>query len=97
MPKNIKDGVYVINFDEYALNCLFCNRSEIFYFVSFSIEHVPQEIKEFVRIKSIKANIFRAQAKQSVMCVYICIGFIDFMVAGKKLTDFTSLFSSLCL
>ena len=24
---------------------------------------------------------------------YFCIGFIDFMLAGKKLTGFTSLFS----
>ena len=24
---------------------------------------------------------------------YFCIGFIDFMFAGKSLTDFTSLFS----
>ena len=24
---------------------------------------------------------------------YFCIGFIDFMLAGKKLTDFTSFFS----
>ena len=27
------------------------------------------------------------------MCEYFCIGSIDFMLAGKKLTDFTSLFS----
>ena len=27
------------------------------------------------------------------MCGYFCIGFIDFMLAGKKLTDFPSLFS----
>ena len=27
------------------------------------------------------------------MCGYFCIGFIDLMLAGKKLTDFTSLFS----
>ena len=27
------------------------------------------------------------------MCGYFCIGFIDFMLAGKKLTDHTSLFS----
>ena len=26
------------------------------------------------------------------MCGYFCIGFIDFMLAGKKLTDFTYLF-----
>ena len=27
------------------------------------------------------------------MCGYFCIGFIDFMLAGKKLTDYTNLFS----
>ena len=27
------------------------------------------------------------------MCGYFCIGFIHFMLAGKKLTDFTHLFS----
>ena len=27
------------------------------------------------------------------MCGYFCIGFIDFMLAGKKLTNYTSLFS----
>ena len=27
------------------------------------------------------------------MCGYFRIGFIDFMLAGKKLTDFTNLFS----
>ena len=27
------------------------------------------------------------------MCGYFCIGLIDFMLAGKKLTDFTSLLS----
>ena len=33
------------------------------------------------------------QANDSVMCGYFCIGFIDFMLAGKKLADYTSLFS----
>ena len=27
------------------------------------------------------------------MCGYFCTGFIDFMLAGKKLTNFTSMFS----
>ena len=40
-----------------------------------------------------KANIFRVQANNSIMCGYFCIGLTDFMIAGKKLTDFTSLFS----
>ena len=33
------------------------------------------------------------QAHDSVMCGYFCIGFIDFILAGKNLTDFTNLFS----
>ena len=52
-----------------------------------------EEIKEFVGKKNIKANIFRVQANDSVMCGYFCIGFIDFMLAGTKLIDYTSLIS----
>ena len=98
LPKKIKDGGYVINLDEYAdvgthWVALFCKRIEIVYFDSFGVEHVPEEIKEFIANKNIKANIFRVQANNSIMCGYFCIGFIDFMLAGKKLTDFFSLFS----
>ena len=63
LPKTIKDGAYVINLDEYAdvgthWIALFCNKSEIVYFDSFGVEHVPEEINEFVRNKNIIANIF---------------------------------------
>ena len=96
--KKIKDGAYVINLDEHADTgthwiALFCKKNEISYFVSFGVEHIPEEIKKFIRNKNIKANIYRAQANDSVMCGYFCIGFIDFMLAGKTLTDYTSLFS----
>ena len=40
-----------------------------------------------------KGNIFPVQESNSVMCGYFCIGFIDFMLAGKKLNDFMSIFS----
>ena len=40
-----------------------------------------------------KTNIFRIQAYDPIMCGYFCVGFIDFMLAGKTLTDFTKLFS----
>ena len=63
------------------------------YFDSYGVEHVPEKIKKFVGNKNIIANIFRVQANNSVMCGYFCIGFIDFMLAGKKLTDFTNLIS----
>ena len=90
LPKKIKDGAYVINLDEYAdvgthWIALFCNRNEIVYFDSFGAEHVPKEIKEYKQY-SYKQN-------NSVMCGYFCIGFIDLLLADKKLTDYTSLFS----
>ena len=97
LPKKIQDRAYVINFDEYAnvgthWIALFCSRNEIAYFDSFGDEHVSEEIKEFVENKNIKANIFRVQANDSVMCGSFCIGFIGFMLADKKPTDYTSLF-----
>ena len=98
LPKKIKDGDYIINLDEYAdvgINwiALFYKRSEIIYFNSFGAEYVPEKIKEFIGHKNIKVQIFRVQANNSIICRYFCIGFIDFMLAGKKLTDFTNLFS----
>ena len=37
---------------------LSCSRSEIFYFDNFGTEHVPEEIKEFIGNKNLKANNF---------------------------------------
>ena len=100
--KKIKDGAYIINLDEYAnvgtqWIALFCKKNEIIYFDSFGVEYIPNEIKEFIEEfsgnENIKTNIFRAQENSSIKCGYFCIGFIDFMLAGKKLTDCTNLFS----
>ena len=33
------------------------------------------------------------QVNDSIMCGYFCIGFIDFILAGKKQTDFTNIFA----
>ena len=99
LPKEIKDEEYVINIDEYAevgthWIALFLAEVKLFlfFFDSFGVEHVPEKIKESIWNKNIIANIFRVQANNSVMCGYFCIGFIDFMLAGKKLTDFTDMF-----
>ena len=98
LPKKIKDGAYIINLDEYAdvgthWIALFCNKNNIIYFDSFGVEHILKEIKKFIANKNIISNIFRIQTNDLVMCGYFCIGFIDFMLAGKKLTDYTNLFS----
>ena len=69
LPKKTKDGAYVINFDEYAdvdthWVALFCNRSEIVYFDSFGVEHVLEEIKEFIVNKNIIVTFF--EYKQTI-------------------------------
>ena len=60
--------------------------------LSIGVEHILKEIKAFIKNKNIITNIFRIQVYDSIMCGYFCIGFIDFMLAGKKLTDYTNLF-----
>ena len=89
LPKRIKDGAYVIDLDEYANTgmhwiALFCNKNEIVCFNSFGVEHFPEEIEKFLGNRNLVANIFRVQANNSVMCGYFCIGFIDYMLVGKK-------------
>ena len=72
---------------------LLCMNNNVTYFDSSGVEHIPKEIKDFVKNKNITASIFKIQAHDSVMCGYFCIGFIDFMFKGKTLTEYTNLFS----
>ena len=67
--------------------------NDVTYFDSFGVDHVLKEIKALIGNKNIKTNIFGIQAYDSIMWGYFCIGFIDFMLEGKTLTDFTNLFS----
>ena len=73
---------------------MYIHNNEVTYFDSFGVEHILKEIKAFIdRPLSITTNIFRIQAYDSIMCRYFCIEFIDFMLAGKTLTEFTNRFS----
>ena len=56
------------------------------------MEYISQEILYKVRDKSITHNIFRMQDNKSVMCGFYCIAFIECMLAGKTLLDYTNLF-----
>ena len=67
--------------------------NNVTYFDSFGVEHIPKETRTFINKKNIKKNIFRIQAYDSIMYGYFSIGFIDFMLVGKKLTDYTNLLS----
>ena len=93
----LKKGAYIINLDEYENTgthwvSLFVKPKYTIYFDSFGVEHIPKEINKFIR-NDIKSNIFRIQAYDSIMCGYFCIEFIDYMLKGKTLLDYTNLFS----
>ena len=66
------------------------NGNNIIHFDSFGVEHIPKEIKKFMRRKNIITNTYRIQAYDSIICGYFCIGF---MLKGKSLVDYTNLFS----
>ena len=94
----IKDGAYVINLVEYSdigtqWVALWVNNNNVNYFDSFGVEHIPKEIIKFVENRNIKTNIFMIQAHDSIMCGYFCFAFVDFMLKGKSLTEYTNLFS----
>ena len=72
---------------------LYVNTKIVTYFDNFGVEHILNKIKKFINNENIIANIFRIQAYDSVMCGYLCIGFINFMFNGNSSTDFTNLFS----
>ena len=93
----IKDGTYIINLGEYESIgthwiVFYVNAENTTYFDSFGVEHIPKEIRKFFENKNIAANIYRIQACSSIMCRYFCIRFFDFMLKGKSLLQYISLF-----
>ena len=97
LPNKIKEGAYIINLDEYENTgthwvSLFVEANKVIYFDSFGIEHIPKEINKFIGNNNIKSNIFRIQAYDSIICGYFCIEFINYMLKGKKLLNYTNLF-----
>ena len=97
------DGGYVINLDDLGKNgthwvALYIKKNKAIYFDSFGVEHLPKELKKLLwnknyGIKTMDLNLYRIQDLDSIMCGYFCLGFLDYMFAGKTLINYTSLFS----
>ena len=90
LPKKIKDGAYVTNLDNMQMQAhigllYFVTEMKLFILIVLVLNIFLKKLKNLFEIKT-KTNIFQVQANDSVMCGYFCIGFIDFMLAGKKLT-----------
>ena len=72
LPK-MKDGSSVINLDEYSgigthWIALYVRNTDVTYSNTFGVEHILKEIRTFINNENIKANIFRIQAHDLIMC-----------------------------
>ena len=72
---------------------MYVNAENVTYFDSFGVELILKEIRKFIGNKYITTNIHRIQEYDSLMCVYFCIGFIDFMLKRKTLLEYKNLSS----
>ena len=70
----------------------FVEKMKLFISIASVLNIFLKKLKNLLKIKTI-TNSFRIQAYDSIMCGYFCMGFINFMLAGKKLSDYTNLFS----
>ena len=59
---------------------------DVTYFDSFGFECIPKKFKKSIETKNITTNSYSIQAYDP-MCEYFCIGFIEFMLDNKGLTD----------
>ena len=66
---------------------MYVNGNNVIHFDSFEVEHIPKEILKFIKIKNIITSIY-----DSIMYRCFCIGFIDFILEGKSLLDYTNSF-----
>ena len=72
---------------------MYVNSDNIVNFDRFGVDHILKEIKQFIENKNIIANIYKIQIYVSIICEYFCIGFIDFLLKGKSLLNYTNLVS----
>ena len=96
LPKT-EDRAYVTNLDKcesigtHSI-ALHMNGNNITYFDSFGAEHVPKEIKKLINNQNI-TNIYRIQAHDSNVHIFLYWSYWFFMLQGKKLADFRTSFS----
>ena len=75
-----------------SLDSIIVIGDNVTYLDSFGVECIPKEIKkELIANKNITTNIYKILKNDSIMCGYLCIGFIHFMLKVKNLLDNTNL------
>ena len=77
----IFNSAYVINLSDKQSKgthwvSTFIDRNTAVYFHSFGIEHIPHNVLNKIKDKSITHNIFRIQSDNSIRLGFCCITFI---------------------
>ena len=62
--------------------------------IALELNIFQKNLKKNIKNQNIITNICRIQAFDAIMYWYICIEFIDFMMKGKILLNYTNLFST---
>ena len=57
------------------------------------MECIPLEVLNKIKDKSVANSIFRIQDNEPIMCGFYCVDFIEYMLVGKPLLDYTILFA----
>ena len=88
----------MVNVDEKKRNeihwiSLFIDRNSTVCFNFFVIKYTPHKILDNIKDKSVIHNIFRIQDNDSIMWIFYCTSFIEHMLPGKTLLDYTNSFS----
>ena len=63
------------------------------YLTAFELNIFQKQNKKIIDNNNITTNFYRKHANHSIMCRYFRVGFIDFLLKGKSLLDYTNLFS----
>ena len=71
---------------------MYVNAKNVIYFDSFGVEHISKKWETSLEIKILQ-QIFIEYSHDSIMRGYFCIGFIDFLLKGKRLLEYANLFS----
>ena len=72
---------------------LFVDRNTAVFFDSFGIKYISQEVLNKVKDKLITHNIFRIPDMRGFICGFYCTAYVEYMLSGKFLLDYTNFFS----
>ena len=63
-----------------------------FQYILTEIEHIPQDVLNKIKDKSITHNIFIVQSDDSTVYGFYCVAFTEHIIAGKTLLDYNNYF-----